>query len=101
MMGSWNGVHQAFAVKAYYVSVQHVFRNHFRIPLNDLVPSDHAIKTWIKNFKETCCTLKKGIGSVKSMRTPENVAIVEGAVQRSPTRSTHWHSVSLAFLIAV
>ena len=92
-MESWNGAHQAFAVKAYYknndsyVSAQHVFRNHFNIPRNDPVPSAHAIKTWIKNFEETGSTVKKRIGSVKSVRTPENVAKVESAIQRSPTPS--------------
>jgi hypothetical protein len=51
MMGSWNGAHQAFAVKAYYknkdsyVSVQRVFRSHSNIPRNDPVPSANAIKT--------------------------------------------------------
>ena len=92
-MESWNGAHWAFAVKACYknndsyVSAQHVFRNHFNIPRNDPVPSAHAIKTWIKNFEETGSTVKKRIGSVKSVRTPENVPRVESALQRSPTRS--------------
>jgi hypothetical protein len=80
MMGSWNGAHGAFAVKAYYknndsyVSAQRVFRNHFNIPRNEPVPSAHAIKTWIKNA---------------------NVARAEGALQRSPTHSARWHAVSL------
>ena len=92
-MESWNGAHRAFAVKAYYknndsyVSAQRVFRNHFNIPRNDPVPSAHAIKTWIKNFEETGSTVKKRIGSVKSVRMPENVARVESALQRGSTRS--------------
>jgi hypothetical protein len=76
------------------VSAHRVFRNHF-IPRNDPVPSAHAIKTWIKNFEETGSTLKKKIGSVKSVRMPENVARVEGALQRSPTRSARRHAVPL------
>jgi hypothetical protein len=101
MMGSWNGAYWAFAMKAYYknsesyLSVQHIFWNHFNIPCNDLVPSAHAIKTWIKNFKETGSTLKKKSGSVKSVHMPENVARVEGALQSSPTRSAHRHTVLL------
>jgi hypothetical protein len=77
------------------VSAQRVFRNHFNISRNDPVPSAHAIKTWIKNFEETGSTLKKKTGSVKSVRIPENVARVEGAVQRSPTRSARRHAVPL------
>ena len=92
-MESWNDAHRAFAVKAYYknndsyVSAQRVFRNHFDIPRNDPVPSAFAIKTWNKNFEETGSTVKKTIGSVKSVHMPENVARVESAIQRSPTRS--------------
>jgi transposase len=76
-------------VKAYYknndsyVSAQRVFQNHFNIPRNAPVPSAHAIKTWIENLEETGSTLKTKVGSVKSVRMPENVARVEGAVQRS------------------
>jgi hypothetical protein len=77
-----------------YTSVEHVFWNNFNIPCNDLVPSAHAIKTWIEKFKETGSTLKKRIGSVKSVHMPENVARVEGALQRSPTLSACWHTVS-------
>jgi hypothetical protein len=44
------------------------------------MPSAHAIKTWIKNFDETGSTLKKKIGSVKSVLTSANVARVEGAL---------------------
>jgi hypothetical protein len=69
------------------MSAQRVFWNHFNIPCNDA----HAIKIWIKKFKETGSTLKKKIGSVKSVCMPENVARVEGDLQRSPTRSAHRH----------
>ena len=54
----------------------------------------HAIKTWVRNFKSTGSTLKKG-GSVKTVRTPENIAIVREAIERSPHRSARRHSVSL------
>jgi hypothetical protein len=86
MMESWNGAHGALTVKDYYknndsyVSAQLVFRSHFNIPSNDPVLSAHAIKTWMKNFEETGSTLRKKIGSVKSVRTPDSVARVEGAV---------------------
>jgi hypothetical protein len=103
MMGLWNGAHRAFAVKAYYknndsyVSAKRVFRNHFNIPRNDPEPSAHAIKTWIKNFEEMGSTLKKKISSVKSVRTPENVARVDGCSTKksypfsSSAQSVAWH----------
>jgi hypothetical protein len=54
MMGSSNGVHRAFAVKAYfknndsYVTAKCVFWNNFNIRHNDLVPSAHAIKNGLR-----------------------------------------------------
>jgi hypothetical protein len=78
------------------VSAQRVFRNHFNISRNDLVPSAHAIKTWIKNLEETGSTLRKQIGSVRSARAPDNVGRVEDALHRSPTRPAR----RFAFLIA-
>jgi hypothetical protein len=38
--------------------------------------------------------LKKKGGSVKTVRTPENIAVVRGASGRSPHRSERRHSVS-------
>jgi hypothetical protein len=77
------------------VHISAVFCNHFNILCNDPAPSAHAIKTWIKNFEEIGSTLKKKIGSVKSVHMPENVALVEGVLQRSPTHSAHRYAVSL------
>lgn len=100
-MESWSGVQRAYAVKAFYknnnsyVSAQREFRNHFNIPRNHSVPSAHAIKTWIANFEETGSTMKKRTGSVKSVRTPENIDRVRTAVLRSPTRSARRQAISL------
>jgi hypothetical protein len=67
----------------------------FRIHRNRAVPSNHAIKIWVRNFEATGSTLKKKGGSVKTVCTPENIAIVREAIERSPHCSVRRHSVSL------
>jgi len=54
----------------------------------------NTIKTWVRNFETTGSTLKKKGGSVKTVRTPENTAVVREAFERSPHRSARRHSVS-------
>jgi len=100
-MEPWTGAQRAFAVKAFYkigdsfVITQREFWIEFGIHHNCAVPSAHAIKTWVRNFDATGSTLKKKGGSVKTVRTPENIAVVREAIERSPHRSARCHSVSL------
>jgi transposase len=100
-MEAWTGAQNAFAVKAFYkngdsfVIAQREFRREFEIHHNRAVPSAHAIKTWVRNFEDAGSTLKKKGGSVKTVRTPENIAIVREDIERSPHRSARRHSVSL------
>jgi transposase len=100
-MEPWTGAQRAFAVKAFYkngdslVIAQHEFQREFGIHHNHAVPSAHAIKTWIRNFAATGSTLKKKGGSVKTVCTPENIAVVREAIERSPHRSARRHAVSL------
>jgi len=81
-MEPWTGAQRAFAVKAFYknddgfVIAQREFRREFRIHRNRAVPSAHAIKTWVRNLKATGSTLKKKGCSVKTVRTPQNIAQV-------------------------
>jgi len=95
------GAQRAFAVKAFYKNgeslaiAQREFRREFGIHRNRAVPSAHAIKTWIRNFEATGSTLKKKGGSVKTVSTPDNIAVVREAMERSPHRSARRHSVSL------
>jgi transposase len=77
------------------VIAQREFRRQFGIHSNHAVPSAHAIKTWVRNFEATGSKLKKKGGSVKTVRTPENIAVVREATERSPHRSARGHSVSL------
>jgi hypothetical protein len=100
-MRPWTGAQHAFTVRAFYkngdnfVIAQREFWREFGIHRNHSVPSAHAIKTWVRNFKATGSTLKKKDGSVKTVHTPENIAVVREAIERSPHRSSCHHSVSL------
>ena len=67
-----------------FVIAQLEFRSELRIHRNHAVPSAHAIKTWVQNFEVTGSTLKKKGGSVKTVRTPENIAVLREAIERSP-----------------
>jgi len=81
-MELWNGAQHAFAVKAFskncgsFVIAHHEFWIEFGIHRSLAVPSVCAIKTWVRNFEATGSTLKKKGGSVKIVRTPENIARV-------------------------
>jgi hypothetical protein len=41
--------------------------------------------TWVRNFEATGSTLKKKGGSVKTVRTSENIAVVREAIERIHT----------------
>ena len=43
------------------------------------MPSAHAIKTWVNNFEETGSAVKKKGGSVKTVRTPQNIDAVRAS----------------------
>jgi hypothetical protein len=100
-MESWTGTQHAFAVKAFYknsdsfVITQHEFQREVRIHRNRAVPSAHAIKIWVQNFEVTDSTPKKKGGSVKTVRTPENIVVVRAAIERRPHCSVHRHYVLL------
>ena len=51
--------------------------------------------TWVRNFEATGSTLKKKGGDVKTVCTPENIAVVREAIEKSPHCSERRHSVSL------
>ena len=91
----------AFATKTFYkngdsfVIARREFRREFGIHRNHAVPSAHAIKTWVRYFEATGSTLKKKGGSAKTIRTPENIAVVREAIEINPHRSARRHSVSL------
>jgi hypothetical protein len=84
-MKPWTGAQGAVAVKAFYkngdsfVMAQHEIQREFRIHHNHAIPATHAIKTWVQNFKVTGSILQKKHGSVKTVCTPENIAVVREA----------------------
>ena len=92
-MESWTGVKRAFAVKSFYqnndsyVAAQREFRKKFGIHRKSKMQSAHAIKTWVNNFEETDSTVKKKCGSVKTVRTPQNIDSVRASFEQSPRRS--------------
>jgi hypothetical protein len=100
-MEPWTKAQRAFAVKAFYkicdsfVIIQREFRREFGIHRNRAAPSAHAIKTWVRSFESTGSTLNKKGGSVKTVRIPENIAVVRETIESSPHRSARRHSVSL------
>jgi len=102
-MEPWTGAQGAFAVEAFYkngdsfVITQREFRREFGIYRSRAIPSAHAIKTWVRNLEATGSTIKTNGGSVKTIRTPENIAVVRDAVKRiqNPHRSARRYSVSV------
>ena len=97
-MESRTGERRAFAVKSFYknndsyIAAQGEFRKKIGIHRNSKVPSAHAIKTLVKNFEETGSTVKKKGGSVKPVRTPQNIDVVRESFEQSPRRSAVRHS---------
>ena len=72
-MEPWSGAQSVFAVKVFYkngdrfVIAQREFRRDFGIHRNRAVPSDHAIRTLVRNFEAAGSTLKEKGVSVKSV----------------------------------
>ena len=103
-MESWTGVQRAFAVKSFYknnescFAAQREFRKKFGIHRKSKVPSAHAIKTWVNNFEETGSTLKQEGGSVKTVRTPQNIDGLRASFEQSPRRSAVRHSKKLCYV---
>jgi hypothetical protein len=81
-MEQWTGAQRAFVVKAFYKNgetltiARREFRREFGIHCNLAFASAYGIKTWFQNFEATGPTLKEKGGSVKTVRTPENIAVV-------------------------
>jgi hypothetical protein len=90
-MEPWTGAQRVFAVKACYkngdsfVIAQREFRREFGIHRNRVVPSAHAIKTWVRNFEATDSALKKKGGCLKTVRTPKNIVVMRDAIERIHT----------------
>jgi len=53
--------------------------------IEKVVPSAHAIKTWVNNFEETGSTVKMKGCSVKTVRTPQNIDAVRASFEKKST----------------
>ncbi|KAJ8941038.1 hypothetical protein NQ318_015514 [Aromia moschata] len=98
----WTGVHQSFAVCAYFennrfvIAKQRSFRRRFDIPRNNAVPNANTIRSWVQQLEETGTTLRRDkYGRRRSIRTQDNVHLVSAAIEQSPTRSVRRHAVAL------
>jgi hypothetical protein len=99
---AWTGEHRAFVVEAYFknsdsvIATQRQFRTHFIVGRHGRVPDKKTILLWVRNFRQSGSTLKqKSPGRRRSVRTPENIAIVKHAVLRSPRRSALKQALAL------
>lgn len=98
----WSGEHRGCAVSTFLgngrsvVVTQRAFRRHFNIPRHGSVPDGKTIRRWAKALHHTGSTRRpRSHGRPKTVRTPENVALVEAAVQRSPRRSARKQALAL------
>ena len=81
----WNGEHRAFLIENYFKYGSKGAINEFR-------------KNWVKKFKASGTTLsEKRCGSVRRVRTPENIKKIKQAIQQSPLRSARKHALALGF----
>ncbi|KAF2356504.1 hypothetical protein FHG87_012739 [Trinorchestia longiramus] len=56
-----------------------------------------AIRRWVEALEDTGSMRRhRGSGGPRTVRTPENVALVQAAVEQSPRRSARKHSLALA-----
>ncbi|PSN47210.1 hypothetical protein C0J52_07880 [Blattella germanica] len=84
-MERWTAEHRAYIAELYFktgesvVRTQHAFRTQFQIPCLGRIPNNKTIKLWIASFRTTASVLKHKPGRPRSVRTPENIAIVREA----------------------
>ena len=94
VMALWNAEHRSFAVETYLknnespITVQRIFRRHFRLGRHDIVPDHRTIVRWVNHFRTTASSLKEeSPGRPRSQRTPARVEEARQALIRSPARS--------------
>ncbi|KAF2356868.1 Protein of unknown function DUF4817, partial [Trinorchestia longiramus] len=99
----WSSKYRSFAVHTYLenghsvIATQRAFRLHFNIPRHGPIPDGKAIRRWVEALEDTGSTRRpKGSGGPKPVKTPENVALVQAAVEQLPRRIARKHSFALA-----
>lgn len=99
-METWPVNQRSFCVKAYHrsesiIEVQRQFRREYNVPRRGRIPSRNTILLWVARFRDFGSVLNEYVGSVKTVRTPENVERVRQAVVRSPTSSARRQALAL------
>ena len=100
-MESWTGARRDFAVKSFYknndsyVAAQREFRKKFEIHQNCKVPSAHAIKTWVNNFKRPAHLLRWKVVVLKQFAPHRTLILWEHHSKKNPRRSAVRHSKKL------
>lgn len=99
---AWSGEHRAFVIETYFkngdsvICTQRLFRTHFGISRHGAIPDRKTILTRVRNFRVTSSAMKKPPpGRPRSVRTPQNVQLLQQAVTRSPRRPARRHAASL------
>ncbi|XP_050302993.1 uncharacterized protein LOC126740872 [Anthonomus grandis grandis] len=99
---NWTGEHRAFVIETFFksnesvITTQRNFRTHFALGRHDPVPDRKTTLLWVLNFRATGSALKRKLtGRPRSVQTPENIAAVREAVERSPRRSAIKHASAL------
>jgi hypothetical protein len=94
-------VEREFAVEAYFcngcsvIATQRSFRAHFSIAPRGRVPGRQSIFSWVKNFRENDCVMKKKPDLPRTPRSPENIDMVRASVLQSPQRSARKHAAAV------
>lgn len=99
-MDTWPVNQRSFCARAYHrsesvIEVQRQFRREYNIPRRGRIPSRNTILRWVTNFRDHGSVKNEFVGSVKTVRTPENVERVRQAVIRSPVRSARRQALAL------
>ena len=99
----WSNEHRAFAVEEFFKTgsvstTLNKFKKKFNLKRHDGVPGRNTVLRWVNNFKATASAQKKKPpGRTRTIRTPENVKLVESSVVKSPMRSARKHALALGF----
>jgi hypothetical protein len=76
--------------------MKRIFRKHFNIARHGKCSCRNTIQLWVENFRTSTSALqKKPAGSVRTVRSPQNIQAVRQSFSRSPKRSARRHSVAL------
>jgi hypothetical protein len=101
-MEQWSAQHLAFIVEMFFlngdfvVKIQRIFRKHFNTARHGRVSCRNTIQLCVENFRKSASTLKnEQPGSVRTVRSPQNIEAVRQSFIRCPRRSSRRPFVAL------